>query len=368
MSHGGLGKHSLEDLQDILASHAIILSFAVDNDALAFSCRCAPKDLGLALKVIAAYLTDAAYRVEAMPEVRASVGAMYASIAASPSGSILAHATRVLSGDDRRFGTATPGELNMVSIGDVRDWIDLQLRTGPLELSVVGDVPWEEASAQVGASLGALPRRVERSTLPGPRLLGTPQGPSKPVYLSSLSPNLRQVGVAMFCPVGDLSGVHMERRCRFLASMLTERLRVRLREELGAAYGFDADFVQYDGFPDLSFFTAYTAVAPEHAKRTSEIIRSEIKSLQHGGISDDEFGRVKQPFLRSRDKDVRDNSYWAYTVLRDAQQRPERLAAARDRQADCDSINRSDIEAIAKKYFPADRWFQFVAFPNESAR
>jgi zinc protease len=367
MTHGGLGKHSLEDLQDILASHAIVLSFAVDNDALAFSCRCAPKDLALGLKVIAAYLTDAAYRAEAMPEVRASIGAMYASMASSPSGPITAQATRILSGDDRRFGTATPAELNVLTFEDVRDWIDFQLRSGPVELSVVGDIPWEEASAQVAASLGALPKRVDRSALPGPRPLGAPQGPSKPVYLLTLSPSLHQVAVAWFCPVGDLSGVHMERRCRFLASMLAERLRVRLREELGAAYGFDADFVQYDGFPDLSFFAAYTAVAPEHARRTREIIQSEILSLQHGRFSDDEFERVRQPFLRSRDKDVRDNSYWAYTVLKDAQQRPERLTAARDRQADCESISRSDVEAIARKYFAVARWFQFVAYPDGSA-
>ncbi len=77
------------------------------------------------------------------------------------------------------------------------------------------------------------------------------------------------MAIARFCPVPDLNDVHRERRCRLLAALLAERMRVRLRVELGASYGFDADFVQYDGFPDFSFFVVSTTVAPVHARRAS---------------------------------------------------------------------------------------------------
>lgn len=359
---GGLGKHSVEDLQDVLAGHSLTVNFAVDSDALNFTARCAPKDLGLCLSVIAGYLTDTAYRPDAMPQARASVGSIYAAVAASPSGPITVEAPRVLSGGDRRFGTALPAEFSARTIAEVRGWIEPQLKAGPVELSVVGDCTWDEASARVAATLGALPRRTGG---PGaPQVLRAPQKPSKPVYLSTTDPSLRQVAITWFCPVPDLDGAHMERRCRLLAALLAERLRVRLRVELGAAYGFDADFVQFDGFPDLSYFVVGTAVAPEHARRTDELIESEIKALQRGRFTDDEFARVKLPFLSKRDEDLRDNGYWGYTVLRDAQQRPERLAAARDRTSDCAAIRRSEVEALGARYFAYRRWFQFVAFPH----
>ncbi len=361
---GGLGKHVAEDLQDVLAGHLLSVNFAVDSDALDFNARCAPKDLGLCLQLIAAYLTDTAYRPDAMAQAKASVVSMYASIASSPAGPITMQSTRVLSGGDRRFGTATFPEFGARTIAEVRDWIDPQFREGPIELSVVGDTTWEEASARVGATLGALPRRTERSRVVSSQVLKVPRRPSKPVFVSTTDPSLRQVAITWFCPVPDLSGVHMERRCRLLAALLAERMRVRLRVELGAAYAFAADFEQLDGFPDFSFFVVYTTVAPEHAQRTDELIKSEIKALQRGRFTDDEFERVKLPFLTKREEDTRDNGYWSYTVLRDAQQRPERLAAARDRRSDCAAIGKSDIKTLASRYFDYARWFQFVAYPQ----
>lgn len=364
---GGLGRHSVEDLQEVLASHSISASFAVDSDSLDFNARCAPKDLGLCLQLISAYLTDAAYRTDAMPQALASINSMYANIASSPSGPITMQSMRELAGGDRRFGTAAFAEFNARTIAEVRDWINPQFKEGPIELSVVGDTTWEEASARVAATLGALPQRMERSKESTFDIPNVPQKPSKPVYISTTDPSLRQVAIAWFCPVPDLSGMHMDRRCRLLATLLAERLRVRLREELGAAYGFEADFEQFKGFPKLSFFSVFTTVAPEHAQRTDELIRSEISSLQHGRFTDDEFGRVKLPFLRSREADLRDNSYWSYTVLRDAQQYPERLSDAIDRQSDCASINRTEIESLAARYFDYGRWFQFVAYPRASS-
>jgi hypothetical protein len=73
---------------------------------------------------------------------------------------------------------------------------------------------------------------------------------------------------------------------------------------------------------------------------------------------------VRRPFLSTRDQDIHDNGYWAYTVLRDCQQRPDRLAAARDRQADYAAITRADIEALAASYFGPKHWFQFTAYPK----
>ena len=361
---GGLGRHSVEELQDILAGHTLSVSFAVDSDALDFNARCAREDLGLCLKVIAAYLTDMGYRPEGLPQAKASVAGLYASLASSPAGPISMYSTRILSGGDRRFGVATGTEYGARTIAEVRDWIGPQLTGGPIEMSIVGDTTWEEASAGVAATLGALPRRAGRSEVVAAQVLNAPRKPSKPVYIFTTDPSLRQVAVAWFCPVHDLSGVHMERRCRLLAALMAERIRVRLRVELGAAYGFDADFVQNEGFPDFSYFTVYTAVAPEHARATNDLIGSEMQSLRRGRFTRDEFERVKLPFLSKREEDLRDNGYWSYTVLRDAQQRPERIESARDRQADCASITPADIEALGDLYLDDSRWFQFVAYPH----
>ena len=364
---GGLGKHSVEDLQDVLAGHLLSVNFGVGSDALLFSARCEPRDLGMCLQLIAAYLTDTAYRADAMPQVKASIGNVYAALAASPSGPISLRSLRVLSGGDRRFGVATFQETDARTLGEVRAWIDPQLKGGPVEMSVVGDSTWEEVSSKVAATLGALPARAERPASED-QVLDIPLRPAKPAYVATTDSSLKQVAISWFCPVPDLSGVHMERRCRMLAGLLAERVRVSIREELGAAYGFDADFSQYDGLPNLSYFSVSTAVSPEHAKRVNELIGSQIEAVREGRFTDDEFSRVRLPTISKRDEDLRDNSYWCFTVLADCQQRPERLAAARDRKADYAAITRADTEALAKRYFDHDRWFQFVAYPRAASR
>jgi zinc protease len=269
-----------------------------------------------------------------------------------------------MAGGDDRFAGPTPANLAALTPEEVRAWIEPELRHGPVEMAIVGDLAWEDAAAAVAATLGALPPRDERTPATTAVLLGAPQHPGRPVYLATTDPSLRQVALAWLCPAPDVRDAHAERRCRLLAALVAERLRVRLRTDLGAAYGFDGDFVQTDGFPDLNFFAAGTTVSPAHARRAKEIVEAELSLLQQGKFSDDEFDRVRQPFLRSREKDLRDNSYWCYTVLRDPQLHPERLDAARDRQSDCAAITRADLAAVAGRYFGPEHWFQFVAYPG----
>jgi zinc protease len=364
---GGLGRHPVEEIQDVLASHAVSLSFAVDSDAFDFNARCSRRDLLVCFQLIAATLTDSAYRPDAMPQARAQFGSMFASLAASPGGTISLQALRLLSGGDRRFGTPTPAELEQRTIAEVRAWLEPQFKHGPIEIGIAGDTTWAEVSSALAATLGALPERQDRSAVVNAEPLPVPAKPDKPVYVSISDPTLHQVALAWVCPVPDLDGMHMERRCRLLADLLEERLRVRLREELGAAYGCDAGFVQTDGFPNLSYFSVYTAVAPNHAQRADRVIRDTIESLRRKRITDDEFDRVKQPFLVRREADLRNNAYWGYTVLRDAQQRPARIAAARDRTADCQLIRLADLEELASRYFKKRRWFQFIAHPAAPA-
>jgi zinc protease len=361
---GGLGRHPLEELKDTLAAHALSVSFIVDSDAFDFSARCAPKDLDLCLRLIAAYLTDAGYRPDAVPLIRANLTSMYSSLASSPAGPISMAASRVLSGGDARFGIATYAEVTRLTIPEARDWLDPQLKHGPVELGVAGDVTWDAVATAVGETLGALPPRGERTRESGSEYLEPPRQPKVPSYLFTTDPALRQVALSRFCPVPDLADVQMERRCRLLGALLAERMRVRLRMELGAAYGFDADFVAFDGFPDFSYFAVSTTVSRADAFRANQLMAEEIEALRRGRFTSDEFDRVKQPFLSQREEDVRDNGYWSYTVLRDAQQRPERLVSARNRRADCAAISRADLEALAARYFEKDRWFVFTAFPQ----
>lgn len=360
---GGLRRHSLADLEDILSGHMIHISFNVESDAFSFNATCARRELPLCLQLITAHLTDSAYRPDALPEALATFGTMYSNLAATPDGPISMQAQRLLAGGDRRFGIPVPDELYQRTIPEVTAWLEPQFQHGPIEISVVGDTSWTEVSDATARTLGTLPQRDARKLPSGKASDIRIPRPAKPSYVFTTAPQLKQVSLVWFCPVSDLSDVHHERRCRLLAALLTERLRVRIREELGATYGCDADFVQFDGFPNFSFFLIRTDVTSAQSRQALGLMKQELEALRKRKFTDDEFERVKQPFLRQRDEDLRSNAYWCYTVLHDSQRRPERFAAARDRTADTAAITRKDLEKLAKRYFDPSLCYQFVSYP-----
>jgi len=360
---GGLVLHSSEELDALLSRHVLSVQFGVEPDACEFYARCARRDLPLAMQVIAAYLTDPAYRPSAMAEVRASLGTLYGTYDATSGGVIALRAERVLANANPRVGPPEADEAYARSFRELAQWLAPQFARGPIELSVVGDVGWSEAADAVARTLGALARR-DSYPRPGREARIPFATPYKFPRLLPLNSSLRQAALAWYWPVPDLADVHEERRCRLLASVLSELLYARLREELGASYTPAADFVQYDGWPTFSYFTLRAEVARPQGVRAAQVIRREIEHLLATGIDEDVFLRARQPFLRAREEDLRNNSYWGHTVLRDAQLRPERLAAARDRTADTAAITRPELEALARRYLDPDRGFLFVAEPG----
>jgi zinc protease len=359
---GGLGRQTNAELSDILNGHVIGLSFAVEPDALAFSVRCAPRELLLGLQMLTAILTDAGYRPEAMRSARAGFGSLFASLGSSPGGPIFMTAPVALANGDQRFGIPSMAVLSQRNLTELRRWLDPQLKQGAIEVSVVGDIGFAAAEQAMAQTLGALPPRPAATVEVSP-VVAVALPPAAPV-VQVIDPKLNQCAVGFYWPVRDLKfNVHEERRCRLLASIMEERLRQRVREELGATYALSATFMQFEGFPLLNYFAVYAEVEPTRGAEVDEIIRREMAAMQREGITRDEFDRAKQPFVAERSADLRSNAYWGYTVLRDAQQKPLRLAAARDRTADTAGITQAEVQALIDRYLTPAAAFVFRTVP-----
>lgn len=360
---GGVGRHTDTELVEILNSHALGLTFQVDTDSCVFLARCARRELDLLLRVIAAFLSDPSFRPEALRQARPQFGSIYSNLIASPGGPIAIYSMREMLSGDTRFGVPAYDDCIARTMGELRAWLGPQLLHGQLELSVVGDVSWKEAQEAVARTLGALPERAaitERAPTPPVRVADR----SRSVRTFPVSPEIKQGAIAWFWPVPDLADIREERRCNLLAGVLGERLRQKLREELGSSYVTHVDFRDTDGFPNANFFGFYTEVAPSRLKQVLQILHREALSLSKDGPTADEFDRVKLPYLRSTTEDLRTNIYWVGTVLDDAQQRPNRIEAARNRSADNASITRAEIARLARKHLHPDNAFKFVTVPG----
>jgi len=359
---GGVRRHSVDQLRELLSGHAINLGFEVGADACVFTARCARAELPFCLRIITAYLTDAAYRPVSLRDAHADFGTMYARFAESPAGYINVRAERTLVPDDPRLGIPEINELFARSLAELSRWLEPQFKHGALELAIVGDIPWAEAVTAVGQTLAALPAREPRpTTTPDPVTFAPPA--AEP-YVIAAGTRLPQAAITWFWPVADQRDFRIARRTHLLAAAFAERLRLGLREELGVAYAPAASFIQHEGVPSFAYLSASAEVAADQALAAAAVIRREIESVRAQGFGADEFQRTRQPFLRKREDDLRTNGYWCFNVLDDVQQRPERLAAARDRTADSASITRDEINILAQRYLDPAAGFMFVAEPG----
>lgn len=358
---GGLRRHSVEELKSVFAGRAFGVRFFVGSDAFVFAARCARRDLAFVLQFVTAHLTESAYRPEALRDAHASFGSMYSSLMTSPGGPITMRAVQDLASGDLRFGIPPTEKLYARTLAEVSAWLEPQFKRGAIELSVVGDISWAEAVEAAAGTLGALPPRGTRPSL---RQAGRISFPKKPRAIDFFTdPKLKQAAVAWYWPVDVPITIRQERRWSVLAAVFSERLRQRLREELGTAYSPTGGMHRAEGFPRFNYLGLYAEVEPARLKQVVEIIRTEAQSLREKGMTEDEFLRAKQPFVRQRLDDLRTNSYWCYTVLSDVQQRPENLNAARDRTSDTAAITRAEIEKLARAYLNPDRGFLFTATP-----
>ena len=153
------------------------------------------------------------------------------------------------------------------------------------------------------------------------------------------------------------------RRLNVLATILDDRLRTKLREELGATYSPQAHASSSMVF-DYGNLMAMSIGSPEDVDKVTGLIHEMGLALASKGVTQDELDRALTPILSNLEKTLRDNGYWLNTVMAQSQAEPYRLDWARERDADYESIKLAEINALAKKYLGKENAAQLVIVPE----
>jgi zinc protease len=361
-SAGGLGKHSADDLDRILAGRNVGFGFRVASDALTVSATTNRDDLLLELQLIGAHFTDPGYRPEAVRQALKAQEETYASLEHTPSGPIQLEVTRRLASGDPRFGMPAKAELQKRTVDEVKAWLTPQLTGGPMEIALVGDLDVEAAIAAVAKTLGALPARPARPDFAAERRVAFPAQGAR--WSFTVPTEIPKGVVALYWPTTDANDVSRTRRLTILGTIFTDRLRVKVREEIGGAYSPAAGSSSSDTFTGYGYLLANVIVDPPAANAIADAVRAIAEDLRTKGVTEDELNRAKQPVLTNVRESARTNSYWIGSVVHKAQEKPEVLAWSRTRTADFEAITKADIDALARQYLVPERTFQVIVLPE----
>src|SRR5690606_26132313 len=146
-------------------------------------------------------------------------------------GVLQSEVAKLLASGDHRIGLPPEEAVNRLNLDDVREWLEEPLKSEYMEVTLIGDLAVEEAIELVGKTLGALPEReAEKPDLEDLRKLNFPEDVSEREYpFESTIPN----GItAVYWPTDDMEDIRKTRRLQTLARVFTDRMRVRIREEM----------------------------------------------------------------------------------------------------------------------------------------
>lgn len=363
---GGLGEHSRDDLNEILAGKTVSSSLTVDSDAFLLRGQSNPDDLALQLQLLTAYITDPGYRPEAERMIRKKFDALYTQLKHNPQGVLENEVASFLAEDDPRFGFPEREKLESITTADVKKWLKEPLENSYMEVSIVGDVEDPEKVLKlVEETLGNLDNRAEAlDDFEESRQVSFPRG-ADPKTFHYITEQDRAYASAHW-PTVDNEDIELNRQLGILGRVFSDRMRVQIREEIGEAYSPVAYNNSSDAFEDYGWFRAIVGVEPSQAGMISNLLVEIGNEIATEGISEDELVRAVEPIKTQVKVNRRDNDYWLNTVLLKSQVDPKRLDWARNYLDYWDSVTVPMIEDLAKRFLEQEDPVTILVLPQKS--
>ena len=362
---GGLGKHTNDELSEILAGRNASVGLSIGEDAFTLSGSTTPDDQLLQLQIMVASITDPGYRPEALWQFQKAIPMLFQSIKHTTSGPMM-EMNAWLHGGDFRFTIPTQEQISNYTIDQVKAWLTPELEKGYLELTIVGDFDQEALLKDLLATFGSLAKRDAAPPVKTAlsRKVDFPEPPSDKTF-SYESKIPQAAATAVWKTDGMRGNIPEVRRLNVLSEIYGDRLREEIREKLGASYSPNAAVGGSDALEGMGYLIGQSIGKPDDIPLLLTTMETIAKELSEKGATQDELNRALAPTLSNLEKTLRDNSYWLSTVLSQSQADPEKLELARSRDKDYRSITLKDINALAKKYYTPKNLHKISILPEE---
>ena len=346
---GGLGKHSADELQTLLAGKTVTTGFGVGADSFGSYGRTNAEDLELQMQLWAAFLTDPGFRPEGEAQWKQAISVFMPQLDATPSGIAQRDVGRILASGDTRFGYGSEADLAARTYAELKPYLERAASEAAIEIAIVGDVEEDAAIAAVANTFGALPeRRAEALAFAEARNVRfTDQ--REPIALRHAG--LEKQAMAMTYWKADDGFDHKTSAVQgLLRAILRLELTDKLREELGATYSPWAGNTASELYPGYGYIFASSEIEPKDIERVHAAIDEIARQMAEGAITEDQLQRARKPILEGMEEAEEDNGSWI-GLIDEAQSLPGDLDRWRNDEAVYSAITVEELTAAAAKYF-----------------
>lgn len=362
LDEGGLGKHSRDALDTILAGHTVGLGLSRGEATFNANMRTTPRDLELQLQLVSALIVDPGYRPEGEVQYRQSINNYFAQLRTTPGSALQADLGRILSAADPRFSLQPVEAYRQLGFARLRDDIADRLARGAIELGVVGDIDESGTIALVASTLGALPARepaFRRYDDQPQRLFAADR--SARVLRHSGPPD--QALLQITWPTRDDNDAVEALTLQLLERVVRVELTDELREALGKAYSPSAGSRLSRYWKGFGLFWVTASVDVSEVSATREAIARVIAGLSAAPVSDDVLRRARQPMQEALQNALKTNGGWMSLVAR-AQSEPDRIDRYQRASSRLLALTPADVQAVARRYLIPGAGLEVLVMPD----
>lgn len=358
---GGLGKHSQDELETVLAGRNVRFATSAASDAFLLSGGTRPADLDLQMQLLAAALTDPGYRTEAIERYRRSIAEFFKRLDATP-GSALGNALGgILSDNEPRFTLQSEDAYRALDFAKLEGDISDRLTNGAIELALVGDIDEEAAIAAVAATLGALPPR-ETAFLPREEARVRPFTQDRSTRTVTHNGEPDQALVHVTWPTRDDADLEEALQLELLERVIKIQLQEKLREELGKTYSPSASSSASKTYRGYGTFSLTASVDVGEVDATREAIAEMLETFRAEELDPDLLDRAREPLLERYANMLKSLGGWM-TLADRAQSEAARLERYFQAPEIARAITPEEVREMALRYLEPAKAVEILVVP-----
>jgi len=363
----GVGSLGQDDLDRISTGRKMGFDFSVEDAAFEFTAETRPADLADQLYLFAAKLDMPRWDKQPFERAKAAAKIQYDTFATSPQGVLNRDLQFYQRGQDPRFETPTPAEIDKTSAEGFKQVWSKALASGPIEVQIFGDFDPVTTVAALQRTFGALKPR-DPAAMPAYSADVTVPKPSDSAIVLRHHGDPDQAAAVISWPTGGGSvGLAQSRQLEILTQLFTNRLLDALREKLGASY---APYVFSTWPVDLKAGGSITAMAQVDPKAVPVFFQTADQIAQDlitNPPTADELARVIEP-LRQQITRAASSSSFFMQQLEGATSDPSRIASVRTVLTDYTETTPAAMQALAAKYLGKDASWRLEVVPEKDAK
>ncbi|HEX5379230.1 MAG TPA: insulinase family protein, partial [Phenylobacterium sp.] len=250
-------------------------------------------------------------------------------------------------GGDRRWTFPSREEIAAGRLDALIAQVEPAMKSGPVEVVIVGDITVDKATDLVAQTFGALaPRPAPVAPSAAQKDVRFPQGGGPTVQRTHKGRADQAIGYIAWPTTDFYSDPQGARDADVMAEVLELRLVQELRESQGATYSPSVSYSHSLVWTGWGYVSATVEIPPAKLPAFFADVKKIAADLRAKPPTADEMERAKKPRIDSIEKARETNGYWM-NELSGAQADPRRLDAIRALLPGTERVTAQDVQRAA---------------------